>query len=172
MDAPRGDALSAALPHRCLAGGRRGPAPHHLRHAAWGRRGRPGEGNGTRRRELERGKGKEGPGGNVHDGEKRWSPGAEGATGTQSHSTWESSADAGLKVKASKRMKAQAHALLLVCNREGPWGRHPQPSVPTRVPWPLPTARCLMRASDLLSRSLPGLINSLLCSDWPLLPIT
>lgn len=118
------------------------------------------------------GKRKEGLGGNIHRGEKRWSTGAEGTTGTQSHLTWESCADVGLKAKASKRMKAQAYVLLLVCNREGPGGCHPQPSVPTWGPWHLPTARCLMRASDLLSRSLPGLIKSLLGSHWPLLPIT
>jgi len=44
-------------------------------------------------------------------------------------------------------MKAQAYALLLVCNKEGPWRYHPQLSVPTWGPWPLPTACCLMRAS-------------------------
>lgn len=109
---------------------------------------------------------------NIHSEEKKWSPEAEGATGTQNHLTWESCTDAGLKIKASKRLKAGADALPLVHNGEGPWGHDPQPSVPTQIPWPLSTAHCLMRTSNLLSRSLPGLIKSPLCSYWPLLPIT
>lgn len=47
MDAPGGEALSAALPHRCLVGGRRGACPLPppsccLCHAAWGWQGGQG----------------------------------------------------------------------------------------------------------------------------------
>lgn len=153
------------------AGGER--PPRHLHPAASVTLpGAGGEARGVRWNREERvGKGErkgKPRGGNSHYGVV---PRGRGGNWNTNHLTWDSCTDAGLKVKASKRMKAGAHALLLARNREGPWGRHPQPSVPTQVPWPLPAARCLMRASDLLSRSLPGLIKSLLCSYWPLLPL-